>query len=403
MRYLQYILTLIDHAEVTAAKIKTDYCYSIKYDHKVKEVIVNTLKLGDNVCLLELPAELTDPDEKPYLNACVSQVSDKENYIILDFSTVQMMNGLGATMLVKFTALAKKRGHRLLAIGVSEHYRDVLRVTGLDRTFMIYSNREEAFAAARVSRDNIPNRRLPEILERDAPYWAKPVIRLSVPVMPPEAINRNMKGRSVVGPVDGFGQLWQKRYRLAVTKTGLTPEDIILALKNNFPRFQPSYNRFYPTEKGIHPGEVVAIDSSTPGGPVSTGVMVLYTDERSFTFITPQGHPESGWVSFSAFETNDKVVAQILGLARANDPLYEVAFRAVGSKMQVKIWKHVLTSLATYLEVPADITVEAVCVDQRMQLKRIVNIWYNAQARTILYMPIFWLKKIISVRSKEAQ
>jgi pyruvate/2-oxoglutarate dehydrogenase complex dihydrolipoamide dehydrogenase (E3) component/anti-anti-sigma regulatory factor len=366
-----------------------------------KEIIVNALKLDDNVCLLELPEELTDPDERPYLNACVSQVSDKENYVILDFGVVQMMNGLGATMLVKFSALAKHSGQLLLAIGVSDHYRDVLRVTGLDRTITICGSREEACAAARVSGDDMPNRPLPKTLERDSTYWAKPTIRLSVPAMPPEAINRNMNGRSIVGPVDGFGQLWQKMYRLRVTKAGSGPEDVIRTLKQNFPRFQPSYNRFYPTEKGLQPGEVVAIDSSTPGGPVSTGVMVLYADERSFTFITPQGHPESGWVSFSAFETNNQVIVQILGLARANDPIYEAAFRTVGSKMQVKIWKHVLTSLATYLGIPAEVTVEAICVDPRMQWTQIGNSWYNAQVRTMFYMPIFWSKRIIRGKSKE--
>jgi len=362
---------------------------------------MNAVKLDDAVCLVELPSELTDPDERPYLNACIPQVSDRKNYVILDFSMVQMVNGLGATMLVKFSTLARHRGQRLLAIVVSDHYRNVLRVTGLDRAITIHASREEAFAAARVSGDNMPNRSLPETPARDTTYWAKPVVLLSVPGIPPEAINRNMNGRSVVGPVDGFGQLWQKRYRLGVAKAGLAPEDIISTLKQNFPRFQPSYNRFYPTEKGIQPGEVVAIDSSTPGGPVSTGVMVLYADERSFTFITPQGHPESGWVSFSAFETDNQVMVQILGLARANDALYEAAFRTVGSKMQVKIWKHVLTSLATYLGIPADVTVEAVCVDPRMQWAQAGNAWYNAQVRTMFYMPFRWLMRAISGKPKE--
>jgi len=366
-----------------------------------KEVIVNALKLDDNVCLVELPSELTDPDERPYLNACVPQVSDIKDYMILDFSAVEMMNGLGATMLVKFSTLARHRGQRLLAIGVSDHYRDVLRVTGLDRAVTIYGSREEAFAIARVCGDNMPTRSLPEIPARDTAYWAKPVVRLSILAMRPEAINRNVNGLRVVGPVDGFGQLWQKRYRLGVAKAGSTPEDLIMMLKQNFPRFQPSCNRFYPTENGIQPGEVVAIDSSTPGGPVSTGVMVLYADEQSFTFITPQGHPESGWVSFSAFETNNQVMVQILGLARANDPVYEAAFHTVGSKMQVKIWKHVLASLATYLGIPAEVTVEAVCVDPRMQWTQAGNTWYNAQIRTMLYMPFFWLKRTIRGKSKK--
>ncbi|MDD5094799.1 MAG: hypothetical protein PHV74_10540, partial [Dehalococcoidia bacterium] len=282
-------------------------------------------------------------------------------------------------------------GQRLLAYGVSAHYRDVLNVTGLDQVIAIHGSREEAISSAGASADKSVSGEAPQANARDISYWAKPVSRLTVPPMPPEAINRNMKGLRVVGPVEGFGQLWQKVYRLRVSKTGITPEDAIKALTKNFPSFQPPYNRFYPMPAGIQPGEVVAIDSSTPGGPVSTGVMVLYADERSFTFITPQGHPESGWVTFSAFRTEGETVVQILGLARANDPLFEAAFRVVGSKMQVKIWTHVLTSLATHLGVSPDITVEPTCVDAKMQWSQAGNIWYNAQIRTLIYMPFRWL------------
>ncbi len=362
---------------------------------------MNAVKLEDNVCLIELPSELTDPDERPYFDAYAPQSWAQNHYIIIDFSAVHIINGLGATMLVKFSTLARRRGQHLLAIGVSDHYRDVLKVTGLDKAILICSSLEEAFTVAQVSESDLLFRKVQQVTARDTSYWAKPVVWLSMPAMPSEAINLNMKGRRVVGPVDGFGQLWQKTYRLKVDKLDITPGDVIGTLKRNFPSFQPSYNRFYTTEKGIQPGEVVAIDSSTPGGPVSTGIMVLYADERSFTFITPQGHPESGWVSFSAFETNNQIVAQILGLARANDPVYEAAFRTVGSKMQVKIWTHVITSLAIYLGIPADVTVEAVCMDPRMQWSQAGNVWYNAQIRTMLYMPFLWLKRATRGQSKK--
>ena len=366
-----------------------------------KEIVMNVISLGDNACLIELPAELTDPDEKPFLDASTPQSPGKNHHLILDFSAVQTMNGLGATMLVKFSVLAKRRGQRLLAVGLSDHYRDVLKVTGLDRVFSVYSKREKALTTAGVSGSNIASKNIPQVMPRDKSYWAKPVPRLSVPPMPPQAINKNMQGRRIVGPGDGFGQLWQKTYRLRLDKPGLTPEDVIGTLKQNFVSFQPSYNRFYPTAKGLQPGEVVAIDSSTPGGPVSTGVMVLYADERSFTFVTPQGHPESGWVSFSAFEMDGITVAQILGLARANDPVYEAAFRTIGSKMQVKIWTHVLSSLATYLGIPADVAVQPSLVDPRMQWSQAGNVWYNAQIRTLLYMPFRLLGKPIRDRSQK--
>lgn len=356
---------------------------------------MKAVKVSDLACLVELVSELTTSDEGPMLDACSPEVSGALRYIILDFSAVKMMNGLGASMLVKLDTLVRRRGQSLLAFGVSEHYRDVLKVTGLDRVVSIYEKRGGAYSSVGASPDDDTPRESAQDAARDMSFWAKPVSRLSVPPMPPEAININMNGRRVVGPVDGFGQLWQKTYRLRVDKTGITPEDAIQALKDNFPSFQPPVNRFYPSPAGIQPGEVVLIDSSTPGGPVSTGVMVLYADDKSFTFITPQGHPESGWVTFNAFEEDGSVTVQIIGLARANDPIYEVAFRTIGSKMQTGIWTHVLGSLAEHLGVPAEVNVDIRCVDTRMQWSQAGNVWYNAQIRTLLYMPFRWLGGLI--------
>jgi len=356
----------------------------------------------DNTCLIKLPSDMAQPDEQPFLNTCASQSLMQIQHIVLDFSLVEMMNGLGVTMLAKLSTLARRHGQRLMAIGVSDHYRDVLAVTGLDKVISAPDNLKEIVKAVQVSLSEVTSWTTQNVVAKDMSYWAKPVAKLSVPALPLEAMNRNMNGRCVVGPVDGFGRLWQKTYQLRIDKAGIKPENVIKVLKQEFPSFQPSYNRFYATEKGIQPGAVIAIDSSTPGGPVSTGVMVLYADDRSFTFITPQGHPESGWVSFNAFETEDnKIVTQILGLARANDLLYEAAFRTVGSRMQVKIWIHVLTSLATHLGVPAHIFTEAVCVDSRIQWSQIGNVWYNAQIRTILSMPVLSFRRLFSDRPKK--
>jgi hypothetical protein len=35
---------------------------------------------------------------------------------------------------------------------------------------------------------------------------------------------------------------------------------------------------------------------------LSTGVMVIYADDKSFTFMTPEGHMFAGWITFSAME-----------------------------------------------------------------------------------------------------
>ena len=364
---------------------------------------MNIVSLADNTFLVEIPAKLIDPDEKMILNATVPKNAGKKGSLLLDFSNVQLINGLGAYLFVKLGILAGYRGQRLLAFGVKGHYRDVFQLTGLEQIIEVYDSREAAYTAAGISAVDQPEKELTQNASLDSSHWARPVTSLSVPEMSVKAINRNMQGRRPVGPVNGFGQLWQKTYRLIIDKQGLTRKEVILALKQNLPAFQPPYNRFYLSKAGIMRGEVVAIDSSTPGGPVSTGVLVSYSDEVCFTLMTPQGHPESGWVTFYAYEAEGKIIAQITGLARANDPVYEAAFRTVGSKMQVNIWKHVLTSLAGYLGVSPNITIEPICIDRHVQWSQAGNVWYNAQIRTIVYMPFRWFGKSTKNSKREGK
>jgi hypothetical protein len=127
------------------------------------------------------------------------------------------------------------------------------------------------------------------------------------------------------------------------------------------------------------------INAKTPGGPVSTGMLVMYSDDVSFSLLSPQGHPESAWITFSAFESNGYIVAQIQSLARANDPIYEVAFRLVGSSLQENIWRHVLTALGKHFGVNATVELTKACIDPRLQWSEIGNIRHNAQMHTLLY------------------
>jgi hypothetical protein len=221
---------------------------------------------------------------------------------------------------------------------------------------------------------------------RDAHNWARKAKVLKVGELPPEALNLNVDGRQAVGPLQGFGQLWQKAYRVRLEGSPATPEQVIATWKTHFPQFQPPQNRFFPSVAGVAPGEVVLINASLQGMPVSTGVLVLYADKVSFTLMTPEGHPESGWVTFSAWEENGCTVCQVQSMARANDPLYELGFVLGGSAAQEAIWRHVLTSLAAYHGVSGQpVSFEKQCVDRRLQWAQAKNLWQNAAIRSLLY------------------
>jgi len=230
--------------------------------------------------------------------------------------------------------------------------------------------------------------------------WAMPVSKLRVEDVPSGAINLNIEGRQVVGPLQGFGQMWQKTYSVRLTGAKVTPEHVIMEWKKNFPKFWPSGNRFYAPLIGIAAGEVAVLNLAGPGGfPLSTGVMVIYTDNESFTFMNPEGHMYAGWITFSAHDDEDCTVAQAQVLIRANDPMWEIVMRLFGFKKEDEFWHATLRSLAAHLGVTGQVQQKTTLVDPRVQWSQAKNIWHNAAIRSGLYVmaaPLRWVRKLFT-------
>jgi len=236
---------------------------------------------------------------------------------------------------------------------------------------------------------------------RDTVYWAQQVSALKVTKTPKGALNLNVEGRQVIGPLQGFGQMWQKIYWVPLTGTTVTSTEVIKTWKERFPEFWPKGSHFYPSLTGMVPGEVAFIDTLIPGGlpiPVSTGMWVLYADEESFTLMTPQGHPVAAWITFSAYQEQGCPLVQIHILMRADDPIYEAGFRLLGSQGEDRFWQHTLTSLAAFFGVNESIHMQKSLIDPRLQWSQAGNVWQNAAIRTMLYRmisPVIWIRKRI--------
>jgi hypothetical protein len=206
--------------------------------------------------------------------------------------------------------------------------------------------------------------------------WAKPVDKLNVQGLPAGAINLNVHGKQLSSPLRGFGQMWQKTYSVRLSGASVTPEELIAVWKAEFPNFWPSGNRFYGAARGVQPGEVAVLNLAGPGGftgpggtpLISTGIMVIYADETSFSFMTPEGHIFAGMITFSAQEDDETTVAQIQALIRANDPLYEMGCRVgVVHKAEDEFWHATLRSLAARFGVNGFPQQRNVLVDPRVQ------------------------------------
>src|SRR5215470_8093492 len=104
---------------------------------------------------------------------------------------------------------------------------------------------------------------------RNATSWAQKNTRtLRVDNAPSGSLNINVHGRQITSPLQGFGQMWQKTYRIALQGAQIEPAQVIQAWKEHFAEFWPSHSRFFGPITGIAPGEVALLSLSVGGLPL---------------------------------------------------------------------------------------------------------------------------------------
>ena len=235
---------------------------------------------------------------------------------------------------------------------------------------------------------------------RDAAHWARYVETLKAP---DGIVHRNVEGRRLVSPLQGFGKMWQKTMRVELRGAEVAPAEVIRTWKAEFQRFWPERNWFYAPLAGIAPGEVALLNLGLPGRmKLSTGVLVLYADDESFTLMTPEGHMLAGWITFSAEIEDGVTVVQIQALERTNDPLYELGYVFGGNRLNSRFWIQTAENLARHFGVTdPQVDSQVVCVDRRRQWGKAGNLSKNAAVRTFVWTlgtPVRWARGLLTRR-----
>ena len=225
---------------------------------------------------------------------------------------------------------------------------------------------------------------------RDAANWARPSAEgLHVGhELPPEAVNLNVEGRRVTGVAGGFGKMWQKTYTLSLAGSSATPQQVVKAWKEHFPEFWPKGNFFFAPLTGVRPGDVVPLQLKLPGGlKMRTGILVVYADDESFSYIMPEGGMFGGMITFRANVRDGATTAEVQALVRAADPLYEAGMMVgIAHRMEDKQWKHVLHQLGRHFGVDTAPTMDRTLVDKKRQWKHARNLRKNAALKSSVYM-----------------
>jgi hypothetical protein len=194
--------------------------------------------------------------------------------------------------------------------------------------------------------------------------------------------------------------MWQKTFRVRLVGADVGPRELVALWKEGFSTFWPKGATFYAPLAGIRPGEVALLDiAPVPGSPVrlSTGVMVIYVDDESFAFMTPEGHALSAWITFSAYRDGDVTVAQAQALERPSDPFDELAYMLGGNRLNDKFWTQTLEALARSVGVlEPSVETQKICVDRSRQWRFVRNLRHSATIGSLtgaVTAPARWVRK----------
>jgi anti-sigma B factor antagonist len=102
------------------------------------------------VATMRIAGDVTSASESELMAGYMRAVEGGANAIILDFSGLEYMNSGGIGLLVTVLVRAQRGGVRLLASGLSDHYREILALTRLDEAIEIHIDAGAAVAAVGV-------------------------------------------------------------------------------------------------------------------------------------------------------------------------------------------------------------------------------------------------------------
>jgi len=102
------------------------------------------------VATIRIEGDVTSASESELMAGYTAAVDAGAGAIILDFSGLEYMNSGGIGLLVTLLVRAQRGGVRLLASGLSDHYREILSLTRLDEAIEIHQDEGAAVAAVGV-------------------------------------------------------------------------------------------------------------------------------------------------------------------------------------------------------------------------------------------------------------
>jgi anti-sigma B factor antagonist len=104
---------------------------------------------SEHVRVIDIEGDITAASEDVLMDAYGRASEDGVRAIVLSFAGLEYMNSGGIGLLVTLLVRAQRQRQRVLAYGLSDHYRQIFELTRLDEAVGIHDNESDALEAAR--------------------------------------------------------------------------------------------------------------------------------------------------------------------------------------------------------------------------------------------------------------
>ena len=108
---------------------------------------VDVRPLAAGISGIGIAGDVTSASEGPLMEAYAQATAAGAKVIVLDFGRLDYMNSGGIGLLVTLLVRVQRQGQRLMAVRLSDHYRQILALTRLDEAIGIYDDDAAALAA----------------------------------------------------------------------------------------------------------------------------------------------------------------------------------------------------------------------------------------------------------------
>src|SRR5512143_3402374 len=107
-------------------------------------------KINPTASAIDISGEVTAAAENVLMDTYTQISSEGIRSIILNFNNLVYMNSSGIGLLVTLLIRANRNKQHLLAVGLSDHYRQIFELTRLNEAIGIYDNEAAALNAVTV-------------------------------------------------------------------------------------------------------------------------------------------------------------------------------------------------------------------------------------------------------------